>query len=328
MGSKTGLAAQVGVGVESVWGTRVAPTRYLEILSEGISLQTSRAESGGLRAGRRFARKWRENRKGASGPVAIEVPTKGFGLICKHILGSIAAPTTPVGGTLSRDHLATPGDQDGKSLTVQVGRPDLGGVVRPFDYTGGKIMSAEFSNSVDGFLQCTLNFDFQNEDTSQTLGTASYPTGLEQFFFVDAVLKIDGVALDVKDLSFMLGNGLKADRYYLRGSSLKKEQIEDTAPREGSGSFNADFEGLTLYNKFINGTEAVLSGLWRHPVPIEGSIYPEFEVIFNRIRFDGSTPNVQGSDVLNQAVPFKVFEPLSGGSPTASLRVRSDDVAP
>ena len=327
MGSKTGLAAQCGVGVESVWGTRVAPTRYLEILNESLKLDLQRTESQGLRAGRRFSRKYRDNRKGAGGTIALEVPTKGFGLIAKHILGAVAT-ATPVGGTLSRDHTATPGDLDGKSFSIQLGRPDLSGTVRPFDYTGVKVMSAEFSNSVDGILGCTLTLDAQNEDTTQTLGTASYPTGLDQFFFVDAKLTLDATQVDVKDFSCSISNGLKGDRYYLRESSLKKEQIEDTAAREVTGTFNADFDGMSHYNSFTAGTEAALVARWRNPVAIEPGFYPEFEITLTRVRFDGETPNVGGSDVLNMTVPYKALEPLTGGSPTVSLRVRSDDSAP
>jgi len=326
VGSKTGLAAQLGLVAESTWGTRVTPTRFYEITGEAIKLDIQRAESAGLRAGRRYARAYHENRKGVSGTISGEVPTKGFGLIAKHILGAIAAPATPVGATLTRDHVATPGDQDGKSFTIQVGRPDLSGTVRPFDYTGVKIMSAEFANSVDGILTYTLNVDGQNEDTAQTLATASYPTNLSQFFFTGAKLTLDGTQVDVKDFNCSLSNGLKGDRYYLRESSLKKEQIEDTAPRDATGTFNLDFDGLTAYNRFTAGTEAALVARWRNPVEIEAGFNPEFEITFPRVRFDGETPNVAGADVLNMAVPFKALEPASGS--TVSLRVRSSDTTP
>ena len=325
MGSKTGLAAQLGVGVESSWGTRVAPSRFLEITSESLKLDIQRVESAGLRAGRRYTRGYHENRKGIAGAISGEVPTKGFGLIANHIMGAVAT-ATPSGGTLTRDHTATPGDQDGKSFSIQVGRPDLGGTVRPFDYTGCKIVSAEFANSVDGILTYTLTIDGQDEATDQSLATASYPTGLDQFFFAGAVLKLDDVETDVKDVNFSISNGLKTDRYYLRNSSLKKEQIEDTAPREVTGTFNADFSDMTLYNNFVTGAEAELVALWQNPVEIESGFYPEFEVTLARTRFDGETPNVAGTDVLNQAIPFKALEPASGA--TASLRVRSSDSAP
>lgn len=322
---KTGLSAQLGIGVESTWGTRVVPTRFVEILNESIKLDLQRVESQGLRAGRRFSRAYHANRKGAGGTVAFEWPTAGGGLIAKHILGAVAT-TTPVGGTLSRDHLATPGDFDGKSLTVQVGRPDFGGTVRPFDYVGGKIVQAEFSNAVDGILQCVLTFDFQDEKTDQTLATASYPSALSQFFFAGAKLTIGGVDIDVRDISCLISAGLKTDRYYLRNSTLKKEQIEDTAPRDAGGNFTADFTSMSLYDSFVAGTEATLSALWRSPIAIEGSIYPELEIAAARVRFDGETPNVQGPDVLTQPVPWKALEPAVGN--TISLRVRSADATP
>jgi len=323
---KTGLDVQVGFGEESTWGTRVAPTRFLEILNESVKLDLQRVQSQGLRSGRRFPRKRYNNKKGAAGTIALEVPTKGFGLITKYILGAIAT-TTPVGGTLTRDHTATPGSFDGESLSVQIGRPDVNGAKHPFDYIGAKIVQAEFSGAVDGLLQCTLTLDAKDEQTNQTLATPSYATGIEQFFFAGASLTIGGVATDIRDFSCAISSGLKTDRYFMRNSTLKKEQIEDTADRGATGTFNCDYENNDIYDDFVAGTEAEIVALWRAPVAIEGALFPEFEIKLGRVQFDGETPSVGGPDIVNQAVPFTTLESLDA-DPTVSLRVRSDDATP
>ncbi len=325
MAGRTGLSAQFGFGEESAFATRVAPSRFLEIRDESIQATIERITTQGLRAGRQVESWWVPNKKGAGGQVNFEVLNKGFGLLFKHLLGAVAT-ATPVGGTTTRDHTATVGPLDGKSLTVQVGRPDVGGVVRPFDYIGGKIGEWEISNEVDGIVMCAVTFDFVDELLNQTLAVASYPTALVPLTYVGGQLLIAGSQVDITNLSIHGSNGLKTDRYFIRSSTLKKEQIENTEPRTFDGSFSAEFADLTLYNLFAQGQEASFSALWQGPV-IEGALHYELEVSAPRVRFEGETPTVSGPDVVEQPIGYKVLAPTDGSSPI-SIRYRTDDTLP
>jgi hypothetical protein len=322
----TGIDGQIGLAEEVTWGTRVAPARFLEYNEESIQLNNERIESQGLRAGRRVTRHWVNNRKGAGGGITFEVMNKGFGLLFKHMLGATAV-TTPGGGTLSRDHTATVGDLDSKSLTVQKGVPPILAATQPFDYTGGKISEWEITNDVDGLLMLSCTFDFQTEDTAQTLASASYASGIEPLTFLGGLVTIGGAATDLSNFSLSGSNGLKTDRYYIRQSGLKKEQIEDTERRNYEGSFSADFENLTLYNRFANGTEAAIVAKWEGSI-IEAALKYEVEVTLPRCRFEGETPTVGGPDVVAQPVAFKALDPTDGVTSPVTIRYRTTDTAP
>jgi hypothetical protein len=75
-------------------------------------------------------------------------------------------------------------------MTMQVGTPDVSGTVRPFDYTGCKITDWEFDAGLDALLMLNLGIDAQNEDTAQTLATASYPSAFELFHYGQCVVNV------------------------------------------------------------------------------------------------------------------------------------------
>jgi hypothetical protein len=95
----SGLDAQLGFAEETAFGTIVAPTRFAEFNSEGITASYARVESNGLRPGRRYRSDSRFTTyiEGASGDIELEVGSKGFGLLLKHMLGSITTTAGAVG---------------------------------------------------------------------------------------------------------------------------------------------------------------------------------------------------------------------------------------
>lgn len=325
MALRSGLAAQIGFAAESTWGTRVTPTRFLEFVSEGFQLQIERIESRAIRASNRVLRsdRWVADRRGATGQVEWEVATRGFGLLFKHMLGAVAT-STPGGATATRDHTCTLGDMDGLAFTVQVGRPDVGGTVRPFDYTGAKITQWEISSGVGGLLSLRTTFDARDEDTSQSLATASYPTGQTLLSYVGGTITVGGSPLDVTEFSLQGSNGLKTDRHLIRASTLKKEQVP-AEMLDITGSLSAEFENLTAYNRFVNGTIASVVAKWEGPT-IETTFKYHVEVTLPAVRFDGETPTVGGADIIPQSLPFRVLS--DGSNPPITVVYRTDDTSP
>jgi hypothetical protein len=190
MAIRSGIAGQVGIAAETTWGTYQAPDHWIEPTSESLKYNISRLDSRGLRANDRFMRsdRWITNRFDGGGDLEFEVRNKGMGLIFKHMLGTSAITADGAGFR----HKYTPGDPFGLGLTVQVGRPDTGGTVRAFSYTGCKIISWELSNSVDNFLALRAGFDGKQELTNQTLGVASYPTNVQSFSFLNGSITVGG----------------------------------------------------------------------------------------------------------------------------------------
>lgn len=319
-----GLSAQLGFGEESAYGTRIAPTRFVDFNSETMKRTQDRIISQGLRAGSRLPLATRQvvNNKGAAGNVVLEFQNKGMGLILKHMLGTIDAGVAA--GTTGKKFTAQYGTLAGKSLTVQVGKPSVDGTVRPFDYIGTKVQTWELGCDVDGFLLLTLGLDAKDEDTTQTLASATYASGLEILNFTGAALTLGGSSVDITNVKINGSNGLKLDRYFLRSDTRKKEPIQNALGGLG-GSFDKEFEDLTLYNLFKNGGTSALV------VTFQGSSYEagqnyKLVITIPAVAIDGESPSVGGADVLMSSHSFTAFD--NGTNPPITAEYTTTDTAP
>lgn len=324
---RTGRDTQFGFGEEVTYGTPVAPTRFLEILEEEVQADNERIESEGLRPNRRVQHHWAPNRKGAEGDVELEWMDKGMGLVAKHMLGAIATSQPDAAGAPTVfEHLATVGDLDGKSLTWQFGRPAITGVRHPFTYHGGKVAEWEVSNEVDESLRLTLTGDFEDEDNTTALAVAAYAADYKPLYFTGGEIRVGGVAVFVNEWSASGDNGLKTDRYGIRKTSLKKEQLEGEDLREYELETTGEFEDLVAHERFMNGQEATFSALYEGQT-ISGMHKFATEFIFPRVRSDGEGPAAGGGEVIEQTTNLKVLQPLDGSSPV-SIKIRTTDSQP
>lgn len=309
MAAPSGLDAQFCIAAESTPGTFAAPSRALEFNDESIALTVERIDSSARRRGKRVRRTNRtvRNRKGAGGTSTHEVTTSGFGLMFEHALGASVTDQPDAGEapTVYR-HTATIGPLTGKALTVQVGRPDNTGTVRPFSYVGAKVASWELSCEVDGVLTLTPTWDAVDEDTEQTLVTAVYPAGDEVFDFTLASITLGGAALDTRSFSLSVDNALALERYFIRNSSLKREQLE-AGERAISGSLEVEFDGFTIYDLFRVGEPVPLVATFMGST-IEGGLANMVRVTLPAVQVDGETPDVADDGILDQSVPFTVLD--------------------
>lgn len=300
------LSAQIGFAEESVYGTPVTVTRFYEMREESLKQDIARIESSALRAGTRILRsdRWAPGKKSVGGDVTFELANKSFGFLAKHALGGIATaqPDAPGNPTVYK-HTATPGDLP-VSLTGQVGRTDVGGTTRPFTYHGLRVASWELACAVDDIATLKCSFLGEDEDTGTALASASYPAALSLLTFVNGTLTIAGSPADVKAATISGNNGLADDRYFL-GSQLRKQPLE-ASMREYSGKFDAEFESLTHYNRFVTGTEAEIVLLFAGATI--STTYKYEAKITAHVRFDGETPTVSGPGIIPQALPYKVVD--------------------
>lgn len=307
--SASGLNAQLGFVAESTYGTAVTVTKFVEMVSESIQTSIERIESRGLRAGRRtlLSSQWAPGKISVSGSIELELSNFGQGLLWLHAMG--AAQTTGSGPYV---HTYTPADLQTLYMTMQVGKPFIGGTVQAFTYTGVKIAGWELSAAAGEIATVTFNLLAQNESTAIALATATYPAGYAPMTFIHGVLSLGGSAVDVRDVTITADNGLKDDRYYIKGSGLRSQPIESTW-RNYTWSATLDFADLTAYNRFKNGTEAALSLTFTNGANI-------FQITGN-VRTDGTTPMVEGPDILAQPLSGRFV--ASGADSTAISIVRT-----
>lgn len=302
----SGIDAQFGFADESTYGTLVAPTQFLEFLSESLKLEKERIESQGIKAGRRVLHRWAPGVQRVTGDVEIELAPEGTGTLLKHMFGGVAT----TGASDPYSHEFTPGDLNGKSFTCQVGRPDVSGTVQPFTYTGCKIPEWELAFAVNEYLKLKTTIYGADETTAEGLAVASYPATYNPFVFTHGSLTVAGSGVDIIEGTLAASNALATDRHRIRSTdpANPKEPLEN-GRREFTGSLTADFESLTQYNRFVSGTEAAMV------LTFEQSASRSLVVTMN-VRFDGETPSVGGMELLEQSLPFKC---TSGTSDAAAI---------
>src|SRR3990167_11023319 len=207
--------SQLGLVQETTYGTAVTVTKFYEFNSESIQSERGRVESRGQRPSQ-FAKRsdhFVTYQKGASGSIEMDVMSKGFGFLLKHMLGSISTSTV---SDSNYTHTATIGSHYGSFFTAQVNRPfHPAGTDQAVTYAGGKVKSWKLSAAVEETLKASLDVDFQNEVTNVALASASYPTSQYPLTFVTGALTISGTAVPVTKFDLECDNKLKLDRNFI-----------------------------------------------------------------------------------------------------------------
>lgn len=323
---RSGLGSQLGFAAETVYGTYVAPTRFLEFNTEGLVFNRETIQSAGIRKGSTVQRtgRWAVNKKGGGGPATFEMATKGFGLLLKHAMGEVVI-TTPGGATNARLHTHTLGDLDDLSLTIQKGLPDVdAGTVQPFSFLGCTITEWTLSVDVDGLLMFNPTFDAQDMVTSQALAVASFATADELFSYQQVAVTIDAGGEEPTSVSINAGHGMNTARYFIRSNHLKKRPLI-AARRTLGGTMTFEFEDMVQVNRFLNAAPGA-----EIPIVITAT-GDEIDVGLNNYqvvvtvpaaRFDGEVPVVGGPDILTVTAPFEILddgvdEPITVGYVTS-----------
>ena len=313
MAIRSGLAAQIGIGVESTVGSAATPTRFYEFNDESIAQTIERIESEGLRTGNRVLRSDRF----ASGQIAIEgsfsmdMTADNTAILFKHALGAVATADSYV-------HTCTMSDPFGLGLTLEVGRPGNDGTVRAFTYAGCKINTLDLSVSVGELLSAEFGIIGTTAETIGSVTAASYGSSLELLHFAGAAITVAGDAFPCKDFSLSVNNGLTGDRFVL-GSQVAQQPIASSMA-EVTGSLVAEFVDATAYNRVVNATTAQIVATFTD------SASKSITVTVPVARFDGDTPTVGGPDILDQTLNFKGL--FNGTDSPVTIAVANGDSAP
>jgi hypothetical protein len=320
----SGLGGQIGFAEETTYGTYVAPTRFLEFNDESLKADVVHVESRGIGSGRwlRTARH-KEYVKGAAGSVEFDVKTKGFGLLFKHMLGDYTNANV-VGNEQKATIVPDANGKAGLKLTTQVGRPDIGGTVRPFSYEGCKITGWEFSASLDDPLRLSIDIDAETEQTASALASPSYPTGDEIFVMSEGAVTLNGSTIHVKSFSLKGAEGLATDRRFI--GNLKKEPLAN-AEAMVTGELEFELEGLTRHGQWLAGTEIPnLVVTFTTPTSTGGGGGP-FKLVLTvpLLKFDDGGSNLDGPEIVGEEMSFKALK--ASGSPIAQIEYFSTDTA-
>jgi len=291
------LDNQIGFAEESTYGTRVAPTRFLDFVSDGIVRNETFRASAGLRKGQKV--QWSGNQsavnKGAAGPITFDLGLNGFSMILKHLFGK--APV--IAGGPAYTHTFTLGDGLGLALTTQIGKPTPAGTVQPHDFLGCKIADGTISQALDAYTQLQLTVDANTDQTNQPLATASYPAAQELLHDGLLGITVNSTEFDPMTADFKIDRNLNMGRYFMRSSTLKKEPLwQGLSPV--SGNLQGEFLDWTTYTLFTGNAIVPIVFTWTGST---GSLV----VTMPACRLEGPKPVTSKSGILDAPTPFTVL---------------------
>lgn len=316
MALKTGLNSQFGIGEEVTYGTGVTPTLFCPLVNEKVTQSIDRLESAGIIAGARVLRsqQWSAGNKMIAGSVGLELYDRTTAKLFKHMFGSVATS-----GTGPYTHNVTPGDLTGKSLTMQLGKPNTtDGTVHPFTYAGVKIAKWQLACKAGEIATLGLDIIAQSETTATALASASYAASIAPLTFVGATFTIAGSAYKVNNVILNGDNKLDDKRNFV-GQQTIDEPLE-AGLREYTFTLDSELVDLTAYTRFTAGTEAALQ-----LVLAKGA---STVTINCNIRTDGATPNIDGPGIIRQPLSGKCVASLSTDSSAINaVLVNTDSTA-
>lgn len=303
-----GADGQVGFVSEVTPGTAVTVTKFLPIRSENIKQEINYLDTQTISA-RHTLRLTKAGTKGVSGSLTTELPNTTLATLLKHVFGNVN--TTGAGPYV---HTYSPSDLTGDSLTVQVGRPATTGTVHPFTYAGMKVANWTVTANTGEIATLQLDFIGMTEATGTALATASYASTWEPFVFTEASLTVaGGASSNVRSVTLSGTNAIEP-RYRI-GSATSKQPLQ-IGLRSYTGTVVTDFDALTDYNRFVNGTEAALVLSFDN-----GS---ETLVFTMNVMFTGETPELSGFELLAQNLPFRCFSGTSDAAAITAVLTNSE----
>lgn len=330
----------VGLAKESVFGTPVAVTRWLEFTNPAPLKPTLGIKQGaGIRPGRRVARSGRRvtTIKSASGPINVELFSKGLGLLLEACLGvstsGIAAGTTyqqlhKLGDTLP-------------SYTLQFGAPNAAGAITAHTYPGATVESWEITGAVGDIAMLNTTWDARELNTAQAYAAPSYPTGGNLYRIQDAKIYTGTIAAptattladitaateiaSVKSFKVAVANALQKERYFANQGGRKAAQLPAT--RAITGELVMEYGANSMRDAWLAQTPMALV----IRLETEGALstgVETVEVYLPEIKLDDDPlPSASSADsIAEQTVAFTGLDNLVAADPIV-IAVRTSDTA-
>lgn len=325
--------AQIGFGVESVYGTAVTPTRFLEFVDESLNFNKSVKQGQGLRVGARVGRSARRviTTVDAGGDVQVEAFSKGLGLLWQAMLG--AGSSALVSGTTYQQTF-TLGDSL-PSLTVQKGIPRVdGGAVDAINFPGSVVSQWELEIPNDDIAKMKVTFDCRDAVAAGTPTTATYPTGGNLYQFASAALYSGTLTAptattlasgatplaNVRSLSVSCNNKIANDRFNFGANGRKAKPV--VGIRDLAGQMSVEYADTAFRDAVLADTPMTLIATLEGGSLSAGK--ETLQVVLPEIKIDNELPKANGDKPVLQSINFTPLDGLGAVAPITVILRTSD----
>jgi hypothetical protein len=285
----------LGLGVETTVGTAVAPTRYLEALTESIQLEQNYDRIETLRS---FSTQQVVLlNRAVKGDSEILANYNGIGMLYKYLLGSVDTATGSVNTHTFPSSAGIPStDRIGSALTVCVRR----GAALFWKYAGMKPVSLAHGFGTDQASRMTWGWLGQSAAFSTTGSDAtsgSYPT-LLPMSPSHASVSFDGAALVARNVQINVENPL--DEFYVLGTVDLGAEPDRNAVLKVTGTAEVAFSNTTQYDKFTAGSDVDVTVL-----STNGTQSVRYNL--DKCRITQATPHLNGRQRLIATYQFEAY---------------------
>lgn len=287
--------AILGFGEESTYGTAVTPTKFIEMNTDGFTVEEERLHSEAVPGIYTDDDEVTQSAITVSGETEFEMRYEGMELLLKHAMGSVSTAEDPLG---VYTHTFTLADDLPTGLTFEVDRD-----VSAFTVEGGKINTMAFNIEQGGFLKGTIGI--AGEDMST--GTATSPTLPTEplIVFTQGAITYGGSSVLVTSANFTLNNNLKVDRRFIGSRMISEPQR--SAKIDVTGAITIEFDAISQYTDFRNATSRALVLTFTSTTLITGTDYYTMTITFPIIKLTGGVPQIADAGPITLELPFKAY---------------------
>lgn len=295
----------VGVGVESVAGTAVAPTKYLPVKNADFPISVDFIEVKEIRGSRQAYSNF-------DGPIRPDVslttslyPAGAMGVLMRGLFGAYTTAAAGASATAKThtfvDAVSLPSLSFERSDTRTLGSGVL------FERVNGvKIESLGFSANYGEDVEVTVKgqgLGFPTTPGSKP-GSFTYPT-MDPMIFSGATISVDAVANNYfKSINFEFTNELERQET-LRGTREAYKIYEGGISCTLSGTMA--FEDTAMYLAFKNATSMAIKATFTGAlIDVPNSIRYVVEFTWPKVKVSNFSSPMEASAVLEADVEFQV----------------------
>lgn len=339
----TQLDVSVGLAKESVYGTFVPPTSFIEPTSESLDLNLTVVNGTGLRPGRRTTttRQRAIEKRTVTGDTEVEADYDELGILLAAAFGSVTSTLAKTGGA-TYQHLFAPFADYLPSYSIQKGIPPLGGgAAVPFSFLGMQANQLEFAaknGAVPTAKVTWVGKDMQSiEPGAPAFVQPTYPTTSELLSFVGGSITVGGTVAaptatalaaggtevaTVTDATVTLNNSLDSGGYTL-GAGGTRSRPGAALLAKLSGSLTAEFRDTTFWQQYLGQVQLGLLLNFVGSATPDTGLTRALQLYIPAIALDGDTPKAKAGSIVTQSVNFTGLQDMTKGLPMIQAVLRN-----
>lgn len=299
MAQAVGSKAIIGIQKETTYKTDPVTPDMVEVnfISETLKLSRNMISSNTIQAARNASKPTLGNIN-VAGTINTELQAY-IGRLLEAVFGNLTTTganpythTFKVGSNLP-------------SYVIEKGFTDIG---QYFKYNGCKCNKMSLGVTPEGLIQ--TGFDFTG--AKETVGTSAFDStitdlGKQSFNAFQAVILEGGSAIaTVTQISGLtLENNLEGSVYVVGGAGERASLPEGKV--KVSGTLEAMFDSLTLYNKAKNSTESSLKVTWTFGDGLGSAGNESLELLVPELLYSPNAPEVSGPMGIKVSLPFEAY---------------------